>query len=247
MRSGCRGFTLIEVLLATLIVAFIGVSLYATFVAGIKLDDRIKKEFVDLDESRIISEQLARDLGRAVSYDFRGSFVDKKSFFDNGNGLIFVIDDNGRLRWVRYSVVADQGGQVRSTQIGGTSKKNVAVANSFTTAASLKTLVRDEGGFVQLFASVSDPASSEKETSDLIPEKREVLTSRIANEGWKILYAPSFTAQGKIEWRSDWKEDFLPAAVRLNFSLSPQGQGKKEEPKDFKRDYILPAGGHNGT
>jgi prepilin-type N-terminal cleavage/methylation domain-containing protein len=226
-----RGFTLIEVLLTVMIVALIGGSLYATFAAGFKLDHRIKESFADLDESRIVSEELRRDLGRVVSYDFSGSFPEQKAFVDNDEEFLFVIDDGRQLRWVRYRLVDEQKGEVHSTELGTTSKKNIAVTEIVTTEETLQMLAREEGDFVQLF----DPAKA------IVPDKSEILTKRIADQGWKILYAPSVTPQAKTEWRSGWKEDLLPAAVRVNLTL----QNEKGQIKKIVSDFLLPAGGHN--
>lgn len=227
----CGGFTLIEILLTVMIVALMGGSLYAVFAAGFKLDHRIKQSFVDLDESRIIIEQMERDLGRAVFYDFRGSFPEQKAFLDNGDALIFIIDDGRQLRWVRYHVGLEQKGQVESTQLGVTSSRNVTASNIKTTEKSLQALMRDEGDLSGLFIPDQEPQ----------PEKSEVLTRRIANKGWDLSYAPAVTAQAKVEWRADWKEDYLPGAVRLNFSL----QNEKGQVEKFVRDFLLPAGGRS--
>ena len=227
----CRGFTLIEILLTVMIVALIGGSLYAVFAAGFKLDHRIKQSFIDLDESRFIIEQMERDLGRAVFYDFRGSFPEQKAFLDNGVALIFIIDDGRQLRWVRYHVGLEQKGKVESTQLGVTTSRNVAASNINTTEKSLQALVRDEGDLSGLFIPDQEPQ----------PDKSEVLTHRIADKGWDLSYAPAVTAQAKVEWRSDWKEDYLPGAVRLNFAL----QNEKGQIERFVRDFLLPAGGRS--
>ncbi|MCC6758994.1 MAG: prepilin-type N-terminal cleavage/methylation domain-containing protein [Candidatus Omnitrophica bacterium] len=226
-----RGFTLIEVLLAAMIVALMGGSLYATFAAGFKLDHRIKQSFADLDDNRIIMEQLERDLGHAVFYDFRGSFPEQKTFFDAGEGLLFIINDGRQLRWVRYHLGVDQKGQVKSTQVGTTTSENVEVSNITTTEKSLRSLVRDEGDLAKLFNSNGEPQ----------PDKSEALTRRVADEGWDMFYAPNVTPQAKIEWRSDWKEEYLPAAVRLELSL----QNEKGQINKIERDFVLPAGGRN--
>jgi len=228
-----HGFTLIEVLLAAMIVAMMGGTLYATFAAGFKLDHRIKQTFLDLDDSRIIIEQLHRDLGRAVNYDFRGSLPEQKAFFDNDEALIFVIDDGQQLRWVRYQIVADQKGQVNSTQLGSTTAKNIAVSNISTKERTLLTLVRDEGDFSQLLLI----------EQVLAPDKSEVLTKRIADKGWENFYAPTVTSQAKTEWRKEWKENYLPGAFRVSFSL----QNEKGQIKKITSDFLLPAGGRDET
>lgn len=222
-----RGFTLVEILLAVMIIAFMAGSLFATFAAGLKLERRAQQSFQDIGERRLIIEQLTRDLGRIVYYDFSGSFSDKKSFTVDATHFAFVIDDEGQLKWVRYSLVAEDAGKVKTIQLGITSKRNVAVSTVSSTDVRLLTLVREENDF--------DPSFVLTDSF----EQKEMLTARVADQGWQFSFASTLESQTKIEWQTNWENDYLPAAVRVNISIkSASGEIKK-----IVRDFVLPAGG----
>ncbi len=229
MPDNRRGFTLVEILLTVMIVAFLGGSLYAVFAAGLKLDHRAKQSFIDLDENRLLAEQFYKDFGRAVFYDFRGSFPDRKSFSFNGKEFIFLIEDEDQLKWVRYLLVVPSKGQIKQTRLGVVSKRNVAVSNLTSTQASLLNLVRDENDFAHFFTAADEP------------QKREVLSRRVSEEGMRIFCSPSFAGAQKIDWESSWDKNFLPAAVRVSLSLKAQSGFEKK----LVRDYVLPAGGRD--
>ncbi|MCB9757583.1 MAG: prepilin-type N-terminal cleavage/methylation domain-containing protein [Candidatus Omnitrophica bacterium] len=222
-----QGFTLIEVLISVMIIAFMAGSLYATFAAGLKLERRARQSFQDIGETRLIIEQLTRDFGRVVYYDFTGSFADKKSFAVDETHLTFVIDDAGQLRWIRYSLVREDFGKVKTTQLGITSSRNVAVSTVSSTEDHLLTLVREENDF--------SPALSL--TDDF--QEREVLTKRVVDKGWNLSFASTLESQPKMEWQTDWANDYMPAAVRMSLSI----QSASGEIKKIVRDFILPAGG----
>jgi prepilin-type N-terminal cleavage/methylation domain-containing protein len=227
LSSDQQGFTLIEILLAVMIIAFMAGSLFATFAAGLKLERRAQQSFQDLGERRLIIEQLTRDLGRVVYYDFTGSFADKKSFVVDETHLTFVIDDAGQLKWVRYSLDTEDAGKVKTTQLGITSSRNVAVSTVSSTEVRLLTLAREENTFVPSFV-LTDPF-----------ERKEILTARVAGRGWQFSFAGTLVSQPKIEWQTDWEHDYLPAAVRMSLSIkSANGEVKK-----IVRDFVLPAGG----
>lgn len=229
MRENRQGFTLVEILLTVMIVAFLGGSLYAVFAAGLKLDHRAKQSFIDLDENRLLSEQFYKDLGRVVFYDFRGSVPDRKSFSFNGKEFIFLIEDKDQLKWVRYLLVVPAKGQIKQTRLGVVSKRNVAVSNLTSTQASLLDLVRDENDFAHFFTATDEP------------QKREVLSRRVPEDGMRIFCSPSFTGAQKIDWESSWDKNFLPAAVRVSLSLKAQSGLEKK----LVRDYLLPSGGRD--
>ncbi|MCB9771464.1 MAG: prepilin-type N-terminal cleavage/methylation domain-containing protein [Candidatus Omnitrophica bacterium] len=224
-----QGFTLIEILLAVMIVVLLAGSLYATFAAGFKLDRYSKQVFRDLDENRTIMEQLHRDFGRAVSYDFRGSFPDKKTFFTDDTTLLFFIDNGKQIRWVRYHLLVPEKDKIIETRLGTVSKRNETVSMFSSTESGLRTLVRDEGDFLSFF------------DQNVKPDRSEVLSRRMTEKGFVVSCARTIEGQPAIEWRVGWNEDFLPAAVRVNVSFETQ-EGLI---KDFKRDFILPAGGHD--
>ncbi len=223
------GFTLIEVLLTVTIVAFLAGSLYATFAAGLKLDRRAKQSFVDLDENRLLVEQLYKDFGRIVSYDFRGSLPDRKSFSFDGKELIFLVEKDGELQWVRYTLAAVAKGEVKETRLGIVSKRNVAVSNITNTQASLLTLVRDENDFAHFFNSAD------------APQKRTVLSRRVSADSLKVFFVPVLLGQPKIEWESSWDKSFLPSAVRVSVSIVSESATSQK----FTRDFVLPAGGRD--
>ncbi len=223
------GFTLVEILLTVSIVAFLGGSLYATFAAGLKLERRAKESFSDLAESRLLFEQLYKDLGRTVMYDFRGSYPDRKSFAFAGEKLIFLIEDQGQLKWVRYRLAIATEGKIKETRLGIKTKRNVAVSNLTSTEESLLTLVREENDFVHFF-----------DLTDT-PQKTDVLSARVLSDGWKVSCAPSLGTMPKIEWESNWEKNFLPAAVRVSVSI----KSRSSIAQKLTRDFILPSGGRD--
>ncbi len=224
-----QGFTLIEMLLSVMIIAFLAGSLYATFAAGLKIESRTKQSFQDIDEERLILEQLYKDLGRAAAYDFRGSFPDRKSFTFKTLELVFLIDDNHELKWVRYMLVPLEQGHVKETRLGVTSTRNVAVTNVTSAESRVMTLVRDENDFVHFF-----------DMTD-VPQRREVLSRRLIEKGWEVLVAASIATQPKMEWKPEWQEVFLPAAIRVNVST----QSRAGSVRKWTRDFILPSGGRD--
>lgn len=228
-RFNRQGFTLVEILLAVMIVVMLAGSLYATFAAGLKLDHRSKQVFRDLDESRTIMEQLYRDFGRTVSYDFRGSFPDKKTFFADNTTLLFFIDNGEQMRWVRYQLLVPEKGKIAETRLGTVSKRNETVTLFSSIESGLRTLVRDEGDFLSFF------------DQNVKPDRSEVLSRRMTEKGFVVSCARTIEGQPAMEWSVGWNEDFLPAAVRVQVSFKTQ-EGLI---KDFTRDFLLPAGGHD--
>lgn len=223
------GFTLIEILLTAMIVAFLAGSLYATFTAGFKLDSRAKKSFLGLDQQRLFFEQLNKDFGRAVCYDFRGSLADRKSFSSNGKELIFLIEDHEELKWIRYALVVAEKTHIKETKLGVVTKVNVAVSNVTATSSNVFNLVRDENDFNHFF------------DSDTLPQKRDVLLKNVFEDGCKVFFSEIFSGQPNIEWQSNWDKDFLPYAVRIKISMVSDSAVKKT----FSRYFILPSGGRD--
>lgn len=224
-----RGFTLIEVLLAVMIIVSIAGSLYVTFAAGLKLERRVHQSFQDVGESRLIMEQLYRDLARVVDYDFSGSFPEQKSFEAGQTYFSFVIDDQGKLKWIRYAVIVPDAGQIQTTRLGISSARNVAISTVSSTDIRLLALIRQESDFI--------PSSA---LADYF-EQRAVLTNRVVEGGWKVSFALTLKNQPKIEWTTSWEHDFVPAAVRVSLSV----RSENGQVKEFVRDFVLPTGGRH--
>ncbi len=225
----CRGFTLIEILLSVTIVAFLAGSLYAVFAAGFKLDHRSRVSFDDLDANRLLSEQLYKDFARAVFYDFRGSFPEKKSFSYNGTEFIFLIEENDQLQWIRYSLAVAPRGQIKETRLGTVTNHNVAVSNVTSTQKSLLTLVRDENDFTHFF-NLTD-----------VPQKRTVLNSRVSADSLKFFFVTGLAGSRKLEWGSIWDKNFLPSAVRMSVSVVSEAGISQ----NLTEDFVLPSGGRD--
>lgn len=228
-KKNYQGFTFIEILIAVSIVAFLGASLYATFAAGLKLDRRAKQSFADLAQMRLILDQLDKDFGRIVNYDFRGSYPDQKSFFFDKEKLVFLIEQDGKLKWVRYRLAALDKGEIKQTRLGVVTKRNISVTNLTSSQASLRRLVREEHDFFDFLGSRD------------VPQTTVLLSQRVSEDGWKIQCAPSLVAMPKIEWNSAWDKSFLPAAVKISFSFNYQGL----RIKNLTRDFIIPFGGQD--
>lgn len=227
--SNPRGFTFVEVLLTVMIVATMAASLYGVFAAGMKLQRRARQSFSDLDAKRIIGEQLLKDLGRAVFYDFRGSLPDRKCFNGESGQLIFLIEDKDGLFWVRYLLASPESGRVQETRLGEVSDHNIAVTMTTSRQSAELDFVRDKNDFVHYFSD-STPA-----------QKRESLGPRVAEQGLQFFYKASLTGDSQKEWVTSWQEAFLPAAVRVSVQL----KNENGTINTISRDVLLPAGGHD--
>ncbi|NTV29633.1 MAG: prepilin-type N-terminal cleavage/methylation domain-containing protein [Candidatus Omnitrophica bacterium] len=226
--SNRRGFTLVEVLLGLLMLSFVSLCVYGTFWTGMMLSRRLDRQKTVFRQSQLVLNRFARDVGKAVAYDFSGSYPDKVAFDGRNDSLVFIQRDHGALKAVRYYLETPGQGLVKKTILGEHYKKNVSVTQSSQTAIADLALVREEASFAEFLAG-GFPSDSVK----------ELMVARIAPDTLKLDYARSISNGSGLSWSTEWNNSSLPAVVRLSFGVLDYSENGPQT-VSFDKSALIP-------
>lgn len=219
------GFTLIEVMLAVMIVSVISVAIYTTFAQGINLWKRALSEQPDLDVELFL-EKAAMDLRNAFPYGTQGFSGSEDSFEFYRIAPRDLAEAKGKKARadvpvrIRYSVDRDEsaGGRTgggRTLVSGGAQAPAERLENPYDKRCVLRT--------EEVYQKVLNPKLKGMERKDRIASGLNACSFRyyVWDDHRKV-----------YEWRKKWAGPGLPDSVKIVI-----GFGKKY---DQKRMEIIP-------
>lgn len=225
-----KAFTLLEVLLAISLISLVLAGVYSAFWGGISLSKRSEDSNRIFREIRWAVDTLSHDLENMVPYDFSGSYEDKAAFLGIDNRITFFVESPQGLKVVSYYLLQPENSSVYKVIIGKTYKKNVSgVIRSEEQAERREYLVREEQPLI-------DYLSGEA----VNPEDVEVISTYVAENGLRFSFGYSSSDGHDMSYRSEWKNNYIPANVSIDFDFILPEETKKR--LTIKREILIPAG-----
>ncbi len=227
LRRGKKGFSLIEILIALTIFSTIVVTLYSTFWSGIKIDQRLEDK--TYRQASWALEEMAKEFENAAKYDFSNSYPDINEFLGEKDRVSFLLPSGQGLKVIQYYLEQAEEVFVHKVIIGKRSKKNVSVTESRQEALVQKVLVREEYDFVDFVNGVK--------TDSL----KEAVCFNVEEQGLEFSYAYLETSEddSKLDWQDSWRNDYVPAGIKVKLKLVSQDQG---DLFIVRRSIYIPAG-----
>lgn len=225
-----QSFTLIELILGFSIFALIGITLYAVFSNGVRINSRADQSEQIYREMRWSLDNLTLDLENMVNYEsYRNELG---PFRGNEQSLSFALPSDQGLKIIRYSVQPPEQSKIFKTQIGEHTTKNKPIIVNYSEEQKIEFLVREE---IPFFVA----AGSDTEQ----PGEPDVLSTHIEPGSLRFSYGyqeKNNGQTGEIAWKNEWADVHYPAAVRVEMNLvDPDNPG---EPLIVRKDIFVPAG-----
>ena len=231
LRNSIKSFTLIELLLGLVIFSFIGLVIYSLLASGIRLSQQFEKENEIYREMRWTVELMAREMENMVYYDFSGSgtepkssYRDKTAFKGTSDEISFLLDIKNHLKVVQYGLSKPTEGKVYKTIIGSVYRTNVSQTLVLQLNRKIAYLVREEENFAD---ALQENAEQNKDF--------EILSTHLQEGGLKFSYGYYEKDSTTLSWRTDWDKNYLPKAVRMEFTFVWPDEDKNEKPADNPR------------
>jgi hypothetical protein len=215
------GFTLLEILLTTILFCFVGVMVYSIFSAGIRIEARSSRVFTILREGRLAMGLISREVENAFVYDFSVSDPNSVSLTGDPDRIRFLLPSDNGVQRVEYFLGIPNLGE-HTPEVVGRCRPQL--------------LVRRQTALADAF-----PAG--KNTGE-----DEIIAAGLAAGSLHFEYG-AFTGgessagggASLLVWQRSWRAKELPAVVRVMFSFKgedlPQGQDIP-----MSRDIVLPLG-----
>jgi len=212
-----RGFTLLELLLATVLYSFIALVVYNIFTTGIRINAKSSREFAVCREARLAFELMAREIENSFSYDLSGSYPGQVSFFGSSSALRFFLPSKDGIQCVEYFLGLPDFGIRTQTVIGQrTDHLKRVIANS--RQEDLRQfLIRRQKPFAACFL----PGSKGDE---------EIIASGVIRGTLKFSYSSAFNEQLSgnesglpMDWKDRWEDTSLPVAVKVEMKFQDEG------------------------
>jgi len=225
MRTGrnlTAGFTLIEVLLAIMLMGIIGMSVYGVFSQGLMVERRLAKSGVGAGEGFWAVHNIARDIEKMRPYTAAGTTV--PYFQGSHHRISFVTRDHGRLQRVSYGMSLAPEVTVHQEKVNRERRKIIEIKGSSSTDQERRVCV---SRYMELFF------DSPNAWTGMGPEE-EILTRDAAADGLKFFYL-NYDDQGQEVWSREWEQGFWPFAVRVDLTVYDGDQ-----PVRVVRDVFMP-------
>ncbi len=229
-RNNCA-FTLLETILGLAIFAVIGVSVYNTFAAAIRLNRQADSIMQLYRDGAGTIHQMAADLESAVPYDLSTSYPEKKMFAGDANSMEFIVPTGKGLRTVKYGLNKPDASKVHTVRIGRRFKKNVSQVVNETQSGEFYDLSYGERPLAESLNGAAESSESEA----LIASVRE------KDIQFSYAYQEGKGENVKIVWKDSWKDNFIPAGVKIVLTL-PNPQKATAQPVTFERLVFIPTG-----
>lgn len=204
-----RGFTLLELMVAMVLVSMVTTIIATAFRMGINAWNRAEKEGDTFQARSVIPNLLGKQLGALV----------KQKVFGNGQPpkpLVFTGRSNGLSFFTTYTPMAgSQSGLLRVTYLHDTESGTLSMYQQ---------LILSSDDLAETRSPLSDQWNGETEPSGNI---RNVVGFRVGYSKAKG-YDRSVEAEPKTEWQAS-KPDQYPGAVRLEIRYKAPGIDSKPE------------------
>jgi prepilin-type N-terminal cleavage/methylation domain-containing protein len=233
--SSSSGLTLIELLLGLLIFSLIAMSLYSTYINGVRVSQRVRLRDDLFREARWMIDALTLDLENMVAY--RGPLVPgetvKGSFAGSEDHLSMILPTEDGLSQIKYYLRLPEYGSVFQTVVQRRSSLDEVTVDRQKESSRIVYLIREE-------RPLRLPDGQEEPADDL--ERGAEILSRMVQEGsLRLAYADrGQTGELGISWRADWDEAYFPSGVRVELTLQPDSED--EPPRHIRKDILIPLG-----
>lgn len=218
------GFTLLEILLSTVLLGMVSLSIYGVFSQGLHVEQRLRQSMISSQELFLATQTMVQDLQRMVPYTAPGE--SRGYFSGEPQSIAFIIADGDGLKEVRYEAAEPEMDQIHRTDVHEGLKKNISdMTLSMTeTAERVQALVRKARAF---------PYQADRE------EKAEskILSGNVTENGLKFFYF-GLDEDGNGLWKEKWEGDQWPAIIRIDLTLADQEARKTQ----MVRDVFVPLG-----
>ena len=223
------GFTLIEILLGTIITAIIGLVAFQVLWSGMVLDQRLRWVHQHYARALMADELITRDLENAVNVDFSVSYPSLKSFDGKSQSFEFLTATRNGIKRVKYFSGDLNRGSIKKTVIGGhvTRLNTMKFVNE---SAAVEYMFRQESSLSQWTKSDSRDATV------------EIIAPGLKKDSFKCMYAErsaeiTFRRKDAIAYLPKWDNQELPMAVSCQWAFYDQRQPHGDVL--VKRDFFL--------
>jgi len=225
-RTTPKGFTLIELILGSLITAIIGLCIYNMFWSAMKLDDKMRHVHDNYMEVLMADQALSHDLENALTIDLSGSYPNAAIFDGQKTELSFLTQTPDGIKHVRYYSGIPGQDDVSRMMIGRVTNPSAKTQG----ALPVEFLLRQESSLKDWL--------NETNTATSI----QIVAAGLKEGSFSCQYAPYVKdlhtdgAKG-IVYSDTWDDKGLPMAVSCDYTLyDPKNP---EEGLKFKRDIFL--------
>jgi hypothetical protein len=230
-----EGLTLMELLLGLLIFSLIALSLYSTYVNGVRVSHRVKLRDNLFREARWVVDTLTFDLENMVVY--RGLPAPGKaaegSLTGSQDRLKLILPTKDGLSEIEYYLQYPEYGSVFQTIIQKRSSSDKVVVDRRRESVKLAYLIREEQPL-----QIPEPNGVDADDQQ---EGKEILSRMVQQDSLRLAYADSgVMGDTGISWRTDWNEAYLPAGVRIELVLQPDSED--DLPQRIHKEILVPLG-----
>ncbi|MFC1593926.1 type II secretion system protein J [Candidatus Omnitrophota bacterium] len=234
VSRAASGFTLLELLITLTIFSLIVLSLYSTFASGISVWRRSEDANMIYQEARLVLDAMARDLTRAVVYDFSDTYPEIIAFDGTETEVAFLMATDSGLKRIRYGLTDPEQIQEHITIVNYQEElPSTITARYEESEASTLALTRNQLSFAES-VTLGD--------NELL--NPQVLTSLVEPGGLSFRYASIDTndaGEMVVAWTTTWQDNsVVPQGIQISLKLSnPQ---RSEETVEFVKTVSLPTG-----
>jgi prepilin-type N-terminal cleavage/methylation domain-containing protein len=219
------GFTLIEVLLGLAVFAIIASGLYGILANAVRLDARVRGLYAEAGQLRVLFDLIGGDLENMVPYPFEKSRSDRLAFEGHPSTMAFFLPTDRGIMEIKYS----QGGRKalqKSVLVSRRLKSMRETGESAEGSPAGSFFIRQELPLARIMAGKEGPVELMALARGLEPGS---LRFRYG------IFTESVLAEGRVQFRDDWKDNAIPDVIRVEFRLQDAGGFTKG--KVMARDY----------
>lgn len=223
-----QGFTLVELLLGTVIFSVVALTVYAVLFSALKIQQKSARYEDTVGQVSLALEIMARDLENTVGYNFANSYPAIKAFSGVKGRLTFLQPAPEGLLFITYELVRPDEGRRETVRIGQHQKKNTAVTQSVTAEAPVYQLVRKSQPWIDFVNQSTDNIQT------------RIVARNIAEDGMKCSFGSVNPDSGERVWYSEWSFNVIPALTRID--LTAAGAQSGGQTVSLRKEVLNPAG-----